>query len=249
MEKKADIGVFGGSGFYTLTDDIETVTMDTPYGKPSDEISIATIEGKRVAFIPRHGKDHQHPPHLIPYRANLYCMKVLGVKAIIGPCSCGSLKPDIKPGDFVVTNEFVDWTKGRKDTFFEGPDIKHITSTNAYDEHLRQVAIESGEALGIKIHKSGTIVVIQGPRFSTKPESRLFSSMGWDVVNMTQYPEGYLALELGIPYVNIALITDYDAGLEGRDDIKPVTYEEVLRVFNQNKMLVKDLIRHMIEKI
>lgn len=134
--------------------------------------------------------------------------------------------------------------------FFEGPDIKHITSTNAYDEHLRQVAIESGEALGIKIHKSGTIVVIQGPRFSTKPESRLFSSMGWDVVNMTQYPEGYLALELGIPYVNIALITDYDAGLEGRDDIKPVTYEEVLRVFfNQNKMLVKDLIKYMIERI
>ncbi|WAM32820.1 S-methyl-5'-thioadenosine phosphorylase [Caldicellulosiruptor morganii] len=249
MEYKADIGVFGGSGFYSLEDGVQEIELETPYGKPSDKISLIEVAGKKVAFLPRHGKNHQYPPHLIPYRANLYAMKMLGVKKIIGPTASGSLKPEIKPGDFVVCDQFVDRTWGRKDTFFEGPEVKHISAAKPYCEYLRKIAIESAKELGITVHEKGTVVVIQGPRFSTTAESRWFSSMGWDVINMTQYPEVILAKELGICYVNISLITDYDAGLEGRDDIKPVTEEEVYRVFRENNDKVKKLIYRMIEKI
>ncbi len=249
MEKKADIGVFGGSGFYSFLDDVEEIEIETPYGKPSDKISIAEISGKKVAFLPRHGKKHHIPPHLINYRANIYAMKMLGVEKIISPCSCGSLKANLKPGDFVISDQFVDRTKGRKDTYFEGPNVEHISAAEPYDNELRMLAIETAKDMKIPVHETGTIVVINGPRFSTKAESRWFSSMGWDTVNMTQYPEGYLALELGIPIVNIGLVTDYDAGLEGRDEIKPVTMEDVYKVFNQNIEEVKGLIFNMIKKM
>ncbi|MCG8502298.1 MAG: S-methyl-5'-thioadenosine phosphorylase [Firmicutes bacterium] len=249
MDKKADIGVFGGSGFYSFLDDVEEIEMDTPYGKPSDKIALATIGNKKVAFLPRHGKKHHLPPHLLPYRANIYAMKMLGVKKIIAPNACGSLQPHVKPGDFVICDQFVDRTSGRKDTFFDGPEVQHISPADPYNEELRQLAVASAKELGIPVHEKGTVVVIQGPRFSTRAESRWFSKMGWEVINMTQYPESYLALEMEIPYVNISLITDYDAGLEGRDDIKPVTHEAVLEVFNQNVHHVKKLIYTMIEKI
>lgn len=249
MEKKADIGVFGGSGFYSFLEDVEEIEIETPYGKPSDKISIAEISGKKVAFLPRHGKKHHIPPHLINYRANIYAMKMLGVKKIISPCSCGSLKSQLKPGHFIISDQFIDRTKGRKDTFFEGPNVEHISAAEPYDDELRRIAIVTAKELNIPVHETGTIVVINGPRFSTKAESRWFSSMGWDTVNMTQYPEGYLALELGISLVNIALVTDYDAGLEGRDDIKPVTMDDVYKVFNQNIEKVKSLIFNMIEKM
>ena len=249
MELRADIGVFGGSGFYSFLDNVEEVEIDTPYGKPSDKIAIAVYEGKKVAFLPRHGKNHQYPPHMVPYRANLYAMKQLGVKKIIGPTASGSLQPYIKPGDFVVCDQFVDRTWGRKDTYYDGPETKHISSAYPYCPELRKLAIETGKSLGITIHEKGTVVVIQGPRFSTVAESRWFSKMGWEVINMTQYPECYLARELGICYVNIALITDYDAGLEGRDDIRPVTHEAVLKVFNENNEKVKAMLFEMIKKI
>lgn len=249
MDNRADIGVFGGTGFYTFLDNITEIEMDTPYGRPSDSIAIAEIKGKRVAFLPRHGKDHRYPPHMIPYRANLYAMKQLGVKRIIAPTASGSLQPDIKPGDFVVCDQFVDRTWGRKDTFYDGPITRHISSADPYCPQMRQLAIDIGREMGITMHEKGTIVVIQGPRFSTRAESRWFHSMGWHVINMTQYPECVLARELGMCYVNISLITDYDAGLEGRDDISPVTEEEVVRVFNKNNDKVKQLIYHMIERI
>lgn len=249
MEHKADIGVFGGSGFYSFLPEVDEIDIDTPYGKPSDKISIASIGDKKVAFLPRHGKNHSYPPHTIPYRANLYAMKMLGVKSIIAPTASGSLKPYIKPGDFVICDDFVDRTWGRKDTYFEGPETKHISGAEPYDAKLRELATKACKELNIKAHNSGTVVVIQGPRFSTKSESRWFSKMGWDVINMTQYPECILAKELDIPYINIALITDYDAGLEGDEDIKPVTEEEVFRVFNENNSKVKKLIFHIIEKI
>ncbi|MPM68232.1 S-methyl-5'-thioadenosine phosphorylase [bioreactor metagenome] len=249
MEHKADIGVFGGSGFYSFLPEVDEIDIDTPYGKPSDKISIASIGDKKVAFLPRHGKNHSYPPHTIPYRANLYAMKMLGVKSIIAPTASGSLKPYIKPGDFVICDDSVDRTWGRKDTYFEGPETKHISGAEPYDAKLRGLATEACKELNIKAHNSGTVVVIQGPRFSTKSESRWFSKMGWDVINMTQYPECILAKELDIPYINIALITDYDAGLEGDEDIKPVTEEEVFRVFNENNSKVKKLIFHIIEKI
>ncbi|MFU0800860.1 MAG: S-methyl-5'-thioadenosine phosphorylase [Xylanivirga thermophila] len=249
MRYQADIGVFGGSGFYSFLDDVEEVKISTPYGAPSDKIALAKVGDKRVAFLPRHGKDHQYPPHLVPYRANLYAMKELGVRQIIAPTASGSLKPEIKPGDFVVCDQFVDRTCGREDTFFEGPIVKHISAAYPYCERLRELAIKTGKDQGITIHDKGTVVVIQGPRFSTKSESRWYSSMGWDVINMTQYPECILAKELGICYVNIALITDYDAGLEGRDDIPPVNEEEVVKVFEENNEKVKALILEMIKRM
>lgn len=249
MEFRADIGVFGGSGFYSFLNDVEEIEIDTPYGKPSEKIALAKIGDKTVAFLPRHGKQHSFPPHLIPYRANIYAMKMLGVKCIIAPTASGSLQADIKPGDFVVCDQFVDRTWGRCDTYFEGPEVRHISSAEPYDGKLRKLAIDVCEELGIAVHKKGTVVVIQGPRFSTKAESRWFSGMGWEVINMTQYPECMLAIEQEIPYINIALITDYDAGLEGNSDIKPVTEDEVYRVFSENNEKVKKVIYRMIEKI
>lgn len=249
MEHKADIGVFGGSGFYSFMSDVEEVDIDTPYGKPSDKIALATYEGKRIAFLPRHGRNHSLPPHMVPYRANLYAMKQLGVSKIIGPTASGSLQPDIKPGDFVVCDQFVDRTWGRKDTFHDGPETIHTSAAHPYCPELRKLAIEVGRSQGITIHERGTVVVIQGPRFSSVAESRWFSKMGWEVINMTQYPECYLARELGICYANIALITDYDAGLEGRDDIPPVTHEAVLKVFEENNEKIKRMILEIIKRM
>ncbi len=249
MNQKADVGVIGGSGLYSLLDPAEEVLVPTPYGAPSDRIALGQVGDKTVAFLPRHGKDHQYPPHKVNYRANLYAMKKLGVRQVIATTAAGSLQPDIRPGDFVVCDQFVDRTSGRQDTFFEGPEVVHTSMAYPYCPGLRKLAIEIAESKGLTIHKRGTVVVIQGPRFSTKAESRWFSSMGWEVVSMTQYPEAALARELGLCYVNISLITDYDAGLEGRDDIKPVTSDEVLRVFKENTDRVKDLILAMVTRL
>lgn len=249
MKHRADIGVFGGSGFYSLMDDVEEVAIDTPYGPPSDKLAIGLLKGKKVAFLPRHGKDHSIPPHKINYRANLWAMKELGVKKIIGPCAAGSLIPEFKPGDFVVVDQFINATSGRADTFFDGPNVTHVSAADPYCESLRALAFQKGREMGISIHDKGTIVVVNGPRFSTRAESRYFSMIGGQVINMTQYPEGYLAKELGICYVNIAMITDYDAGLEGRDDIPPVEHEAVLEVFTANIDKLKQLIVKMVESI
>ncbi len=249
MDNKADVGVFGGSGFYSFLDNVEEIEIDTPYGKPSDKIAIANIGEKKVAFLPRHGRKHTFPPHCIPYRANLYAMKLLGVKCIIAPTASGSLKKEIKPGDFVICDQFVDRTWGRKDTFYDESETRHISMVEPYDKEMREIAIQACIEESVSFHKKGTVVVIQGPRFSTKAESRWFNSMGWDVINMTQYPECPLANELEIPYANLALVTDYDAGFEGEEDILPVTEEEVLRVFNENNEKVKKVIIRMIEKI
>jgi len=249
MHKKADIGIFGGSGFYTLMDGVEEITVSTPYGETSDKIALVKLEDKTVAFLPRHGKKHQFPPHKIPYRANMYAMKELGVEQIVAPTAAGSLKPEIKPGSFVICDQFVDRTWGREDTYYDGPIVKHTGIASPYCDRLRETAYEVAVDQGIMIHKHGTVVVIQGPRFSTRAESRWFSTMDWDVINMTQYPEVILARELGICYVNIALVTDYDVGLEGREDIVPVTEEEVYRVFAENNNKVKKLIFGMIEKL
>jgi 5''-deoxy-5''-methylthioadenosine phosphorylase len=249
MEIKADIGIFGGSGFYSLFDNVEEYVICTPYGKPSDKIAIADVSGKKVAFLPRHGKKHQYPPHLIPYRSNLYAMKQLGVKKILAVTASGSLRPEIKPGDFVVCDQFADRTWGRNDTYFEGPEVRHISSAHTYCPELGKLAAETGRELGLNVHENATVVVVQGPRFSTIAESRWYSKMGWDIINMTQYPECFLAKELGICYTNISLITDYDAGLEGSPEITPVTEGEVLNAFNSNIEKVKSLIFNVIKKI
>lgn len=247
MERRAIIGVFGGSGFYQFLEKVEEIKVDTPYGEPSDKVALAEIAGKPIAFLPRHGRDHSHPAHAVNYRANIYALYSLGVRQIIAPASCGSLQPDIHPGDFVILDQFVDRTRGRKDTFFDGPVTHHISAAEPYCPRLRKLAIEKAKALGVRVHESGTMVVIQGPRFSTRAESEWFTRMGWHTVGMTQYPEVILARELGLCYVGIALVTDYDVGVQvGRP---PVTVEEVLRVMNANIARVRDLILAMIAEL
>lgn len=247
MDFQANIGVFGGSGFYSFLDDVKEIKVDTPYGAPSDTIALAEIAGKKVAFLPRHGKDHRLPPHMINYRANLYAMKQLGVTRILGPCASGSLQPNVKPGDFVICDQFVNRTWGRRDTFYDGPVTTHIGAADPYCPQLRELAVKTARGLNITVHEKGTVVVIQGPRFSTRAESREFSKNGWEVINMTQYPEAILARELEICYVNISLITDYDVGLEGNPDIEPVSHEAVIKVFNDNIANLKTLLFKMIE--
>lgn len=241
---EADIGIFGGSGFYKLLSDAEEKLVETPYGAPSDKVTLGTLGGKRVAFLPRHGANHQYPPHKINFRANVWAMKSLGVKHIISPCAAGSLQPHVAPGDFVVCDQFVDRTTGRIDTFYDGPIATHVSAADPYCKELRSIAIKAAKECGIKIHETGTVVTIQGPRFSSKAESKWFTSMGWEVINMTQYPEAHLCRELNMGVVNISLITDYDSGLVG--DVEPVSHSEVVKVFGDNltklqKMLVKML--------
>jgi len=248
-EQTAEIGVFGGSGFYSLMDDFEEVKIDTPYGAPSDRLAVGTIAGRRVAFLPRHGRLHSLPPHMIPYRANIHAMKQLGVTRIIGPNAVGSLQADIRPGDFVICDQFVDRTSGRKDTFYDGPITTHISAAAPYCDRLRRLAVEIGREQGVSVHDSGTCVVIQGPRFSTRAESSWFTKMGWSVVNMTQYPECVLALEQEICYVNIALITDYDVGVVAEGGAEPVSASEVVHVLAANNERVKKMILEMIARM
>src|ERR1700729_451634 len=245
-ELSAEIGVFGGSGFYSLIEGAREEWVETPYGAPSDKVALGEIAGRRVAFLPRHGKDHRFPPQAINYRANLYAMKALGVKWLIGPTAAGSLDKRVKPGSMVVADQVVDRTTGRKDTFYDGPVTTHVSFADPYCPTLRPIAIDALRSLGIETHERGTIVVIQGPRFSTRAESKWFQSQGWEVINMTQYPEGFLARELEMCYVNISLITDYDVGLEG---MTPVSHASVMEVFKKNNARVKAAIGSIVAKI
>ena len=217
--------------------------VETPYGPPSAPPVVGEIGGRRVAFIPRHGLKHQFPPHRVPYQANAWAMRELGVERIVGPNACGSLQPHVKPGDFVICDQLVDRTNDRPNTFYDGPLTTHISFADPYCSVMRDVAIEKGRQLGIPLHERGTVVVIEGPRFSTRAESTWFKGAGWEVVNMTQYPEAVLARELEICYANISLITDYDVGVE---DVPPVTHEEVVRVFAENNERLRGLLFEII---
>lgn len=241
---RAEIGVFGGSGLYSLLDDVREVKVDTPYGPPSDSVFLAELSGRKLAFLPRHSRHHSIPPHKINYRANVWAFRALGVRAVISPCAAGSLQPHVKPRDFVVCDQLVDRTRGRVDTFFDGPIVTHVSAADIYDPTLRKIAVEVIREHGISVYDGGTVVVIQGPRFSTKSESKWFSSQGWEVINMTQYPEAYLCRELGMAVVNISLITDYDSGvLTGTE---PVSAQEVLAVFQDNVTRVREVVLDMI---
>jgi 5'-methylthioadenosine phosphorylase len=249
VKHTAEIGVFGGSGFYSLIEGMHELKVETPYGAPSDVLAVGEMLGHHVAFLPRHGKTHSLPPHAINYRANLYAMKELGVTRIIAPTAAGSLQGWVKPGDFVVSDQLVDRTNARKDTFYDGPITTHVSFAHPYCPQLRELAIDVIGKLEIPVHERGTVVCIQGPRFSSVAESRWYAAAGWEVINMTQYPEAYLARELEICYTNIALITDYDVGLEGEEGIEPVTHEGVVKVFNENNERVKRVIKDMITQM
>jgi 5'-methylthioadenosine phosphorylase len=242
----AEIGIFGGSGFYSFLEDVEEVELETPYGKPSAPYVIGELEGKRVAFLPRHGRDHELPPHAIPYRANVWGMRELGARRIIGPNASGALKAELQLGEFVVCDQFVDRTSGREDTFYDGPETTHVSAADPYCPDLRRILVETARELGIPVRNGGTVVTIQGPRFSSRAESRWFQEAGWDVINMTQYPEGYLCRELELCYANIAMVTDHDVGVEGTE---PVSHEQVVSVFNENNATLRKLLFAAIPRI
>jgi 5'-methylthioadenosine phosphorylase len=242
----AEIGIFGGSGFYSLFDDVEERAVETPYGAPSAPVAIGEVGGKSVAFIPRHGTEHELPPHRIPYRANLWAMRQLGVRRIVGPCASGSLRANVALGDFVVCDQFVDRTAGRADTFYDGPETTHVSAADPYCADLRRLVLETAAELGIPARDGGTVVVVQGPRFSTRAESRWYRELGGDVINMTAYPECQLARELELCFATIAMVTDYDVGVEGHD---PVTAADVVRVFGENNERLRELLFAAIPRI
>jgi 5'-methylthioadenosine phosphorylase len=249
VKPRAEFGVFGGSGFYKLADSSRGISVKTPYGQPSARVTLSEIEGRNVAFLPRHGVRHEFPPHTVPYRANVFAFKRLGVTRIIAPNAVGSLRGEVGPGDLVFCDQFVNFTSGRKDTFYDGPETTHVSTAAPYCPQMRGVAIDAARVLGLRFHRTGTVVVIQGPRFSTKAESKFFSRQGWDVINMTQYPEVALAREQEMCYLNVSLVTDYDAGLEGDPTVKPVSHEEVIRVFDRNLENLRRLITEIVKRL
>lgn len=248
-EHGAEIGIIGGSGFYEFLADPIDLDIDTPFGAPAAPVSVGTVSGRRVAFLPRHGRGHRFVAHRVPYRANIWALASLGIRSIVAPCSVGSLRPDLGPGEFVVVDQLVDRTWGRPDTFHDlgapagtpGADapLHHQSFADPYDPGLRAAIVAAGRRIGLPIHDGGTMVVINGPRFSTRAESRWFRAMGWDVVNMTGYPEAVLAAEAGIPYATIALVTDHDAGVDGHE---PVTMDAVLETMAANIETVRTLL-------
>ncbi len=238
------IGVFGGSGFYEFLEGASTVEVDTPYGPPSAPFTVGTLDGTDVAFLPRHGAHHQFPPHKVPFRANAWGMKELGVTCVIGPCAAGSLILDFEPGHFVVCDQLVDWTTGRERSFVDGPDVEHLAFADPYCSELREHAVTALKSVGATVHDGGTVVVIQGPRFSTRAESAFFASQGWGVVNMTQEPEVALCRELGMCYVNISVITDYDVGISKGDE--PVTHDAVLQQFDASLGTLRAAVKTLI---
>ena len=241
------IGVFGGSGFYEFLEGAETVEVDTPFGPPSAPYTVGVVDGTEVAFLPRHGVHHQFPPHKVPFRANAWGMRHLGVTCVIGPCAAGSLTMEFEPGHFVVCDQLVDWTSGRERSFVDGPDVDHLAFADPYCPELRQHAVAALRDVGATVHDGGTVVVIQGPRFSTRAESAFYAAQGWGVINMTQEPEAALCRELEMCYVNISVITDYDVGIEGEHE--PVTHQAVLEQFDASLGTLRDAVSTLIPAI
>ena len=225
------IGIFGGSGFYRFLDDVEEMPLATPYGPPSAPVRVGSVDGMDVAFMPRHGDEHSLPPHRINYRANVWAMREVGVRRIIGPSACGSLRKDLPPGTFVICDQFVDRTQARESTFYDGPQTTHVSAADPYCPDLRRTLAEAAREEGIPMAEGGTIVIIEGPRFSTRAESRWYADSGFDLVGMTQYPEAWLARELALCYANVSLVTDHDVGVDGG---APVSVDAVMGVFRQN---------------
>ena len=245
----AEIGIIGGSGFYELLDDATEHRISTPWGDPSEALVTARFAGREVAFLPRHGRGHTIPPHLVPYRANAWALRELGVRRVLSPCAVGALRPELRIGEFVVLDQFVDRTKRREDSFFTGPDVRHVAMAEPYCPQLRGVV---AEVLAGRDHPSsdgGTIVVVDGPRFSTRAESRWHSAMGWDVVGMTQVPEIPLLREAGLCASGIAIVTDHDAGLADHPEVEPVTHDAVMAAFAETIDELRDALRDVVAAV
>jgi 5'-methylthioadenosine phosphorylase len=235
------LGVIGGSGFYTFFESgVRNIDVDTPYGRPSAPVTVGAIGEHEVAFLPRHGAMHQFSAHTVPYRANMWALRKLGVRRVFGPCAVGSLNPDNGPGAVVVPDQLIDRTNGRADTYFDSGAV-HVDFADPYCPTLRAAVTGLPDVVD-----GGTMVVIQGPRFSTRAESRWFASAGFGLVNMTGYPEAALARELEICYAAIALVTDLDAGVTAGEGVKAI---EVFAEFEKNMELFKELVRAAIGRV
>jgi len=246
MNETAEIGIFGGTGIYDseLLKNSKEVIIDTPYGKTSDSITVGEFNGRNVAFMPRHGKKHTIPPHLINFRANIWAFKELGVKRIIAPSAVGSLKEEFEPGHFALPSQFIDFTKSRKGTFSEDGKVIHISVADPFCPELQNVILNITKKEKIQMHENCTYVCIEGPRFSTKSESRFFRTTGADIIGMTLVPECQLAREAQICYVSISTVTDYDVWAE-----KPVTAKEVMETLAKNVETTKKILTLVIDQI
>ena len=246
MSMQAEIGIIGGTGFYDprLVKNGKEVRLDTPYGPPSDSITVGELKGRTVAFLPRHGKKHTIRPTDVNSRANIHAMKELGVQRILAPSTVGSLKEEYKPGDLVFVGQFIDRTTRREESFYTGPKVCHISVAEPMCPELRKVLTRVAEKMKIDYHKAGTYICIEGPRFSTKAESRMFRRWGADVVGMTLVPECVLAREAEICYASIATVTDYDVWKD-----HPVSAGEVARTMRENIEKVKNVIIETIAKV
>ncbi|MEM3662476.1 MAG: S-methyl-5'-thioadenosine phosphorylase [Sulfolobales archaeon] len=243
-----EIGIIGGSGLYDpgILRNIREYKVYTPYGEPSDHVIVGELEGRKVGFIPRHGRGHRIPPHMVNYRANIWALKYLGARFVIAVSAVGSLREDYMPGDLVVPDQFIDMTKGyRKNTFFEGPVVAHVSMATPFCEYLRENLYKAGVELGFRIHERGTYICIEGPRFSTKAESRVWRDVfKADIIGMTLVPEVSLACEAELCYATLALVTDYDVWAE-----KPVTAEEVSRVMSENVSKARKILERVIPRL
>jgi 5'-methylthioadenosine phosphorylase len=245
MSSAAGIGVIGGSGFYEFLDAAEEVKLDTPFGPPSDPVTVGEVAGRRVAFLPRHGRDHRLPPHRIPYRANLWALRSLGVRQVIAPSAVGSLTASFGPGTLVVPDQVIDRTSGRTQTFYDQGGV-HVSFADPYCASGREQAISVAGEVGWAPVPSGTLVVIEGQRFSTRAESQWFAAQGWTLVGMTGHPEAVLARELALCYIPLALVTDLDAGIGAGEG---VTQAEVFKVFAANVARLRDLVEALVAEL
>lgn len=245
IQNKIKIGIIGGSGLDDpkILLNSEEIEIKTPFGKPSDKLVIGEINGKQVIILARHGKNHQLTPSFVPYRANIWALKSLGCTHILATTACGSLKEEMKPGDLVFIDQFLDFTKHRKNTFFED-DVIHTPMAEPFDIGIRKLLIQAAKKLKLNFHLSGTMLTIEGPRFSTKAESLMFKKWGADLINMSTVPEVVLANELTIPYQSIAMVTDYDCW---RKNEESVSFELILKRMEENSEKVKKLLIKTIE--
>lgn len=247
MTEQAEIGIFGGTGIYDpgLLSESKEITIDTPFGKTSDSITVGVYKGRKVAFMPRHGRKHTIPPHLINFRANIWAFKEMGIKRIIAPSAVGSLQEKLRPGDFVIPNQFVDFTKSRKYTLYEDGKVIHISVADPFCPELQSSAYSAAKNISLDLHKGATYVCIEGPRFSTRAESKFYKNvLGADIIGMTLVPECQLAREAQMCYVSISTITDYDVWAD-----KPVTAKEVLETLSKNVHTTKNLLGVLLDLI
>ena len=246
MEKDVEIGIFGGTGIYDsgLLEEPQEMEVDTPYGKPSDKITIGIFKGRKIAFLPRHGKKHSIPPHMINYKANIWAFKELGITRVIAPSAVGSLKEEVAPGHFALPTQFLDFTKSRDGSFSENGRVIHISVVDPFCPELQSLVVDIVNKKDFKLHNNCTYVCIEGPRFSTKAESKFYRTTGSEIIGMTLVPECQLAREAQICYMSISTVTDYDVWAE-----KPVTAKEVLETLSKNVERTKQVLSELIDKI